>query len=167
MKRNITTLAMQLGQALAARQWKVATAESCTGGGLAYAMTAVAGSSGWFDEGVVAYANRVKEQALCVDGALLERYGAVSAPVAEAMACGIATRSGAQLAVATSGIAGPGGGTPDKPVGLVWFGFYCHGEVVSRSCLFSGSRELVRDLAIQYALQQLLKICDVGCLDTV
>lgn len=164
---SISELALELGQQLAARQWRVATAESCTGGGLAYAITAIAGSSGWFDQGIVAYANSVKQQLLGVPAALLKEHGAVSAPVVVAMADGVRRSSGAQLAVATSGIAGPGGGSADKPVGLVWFGFALDGRSCAEPQLFAGSRELVRELAVRHALQRLIEICETGRLDTV
>lgn len=160
-------LALELGQRLLARQWRVATAESCTGGGLAYAITSVAGSSSWFDQGIVAYANSVKQQLLAVPEPLLATHGAVSAPVVVAMAEGVRRSSGAQLAVATSGIAGPGGGSADKPLGLVWFGYalddHCHAE----RCVFVGSREQVREQAIRHALLRLIEICEAGQLDTV
>lgn len=160
-------LALELGQRLLARQWRLATAESCTGGGLAYAITAVAGSSGWFDQGVVAYANSVKQQLLAVPEPLLATHGAVSAPVVVAMAEGVRRSSGAQLAVATSGIAGPGGGTSDKPVGLVWFGFALDGQCHAEQRLFAGSRDQVRTLAIRHAVLRLNQICEAGQLDTV
>lgn len=167
MADKTTLLALAAGRALTARQWRVAVAESCTGGGLAHAITAIAGSSGWFYEGVVAYANAVKERALAVDGELLARHGAVSGPVVAAMAEGMRQRSGADLAIATSGIAGPGGGSDDKPVGLVWFGFALEQQVRVERLLFAGSRERVRQQAVDYALRRLVEICDHGQLDTV
>ncbi len=164
---SVAVLALELGYQLAARQWRVATAESCTGGGLAYAITAVAGSSGWFDQGVVAYANSVKQQLLGVPAPLLVEHGAVSAPVVVAMADGVRRSSGACLAVATSGIAGPGGGSVDKPLGLVWFGFALNDQRHAEQRIFAGSREQVREQAIRHALLRLIEICEAGQLDTV
>lgn len=164
---SVAVQALELGYQLAARQWRVATAESCTGGGLAYAITAVAGSSGWFDQGVVAYANSVKQQLLGVPAALLAEHGAVSAPVVVAMAHGVRRSSGARLAVATSGIAGPGGGSADKPLGLVWFGFALDDHSHAEQRIFAGSREQVREQAIRHALWRLIEICEAGQLDTV
>src|SRR5690606_6844774 len=115
------SLAAELGGALADRGWQIATAESCTGGGIAAAITAVAGSSAWFEAGFVTYANRIKTQVLGVDGAILTAEGAVSRAVVEQMARGALTAAGADLAVAVTGIAGPDGGSPGKPVGTVWF----------------------------------------------
>lgn len=109
-----------LGAALRARGWRLAAAESCTGGLVAGACTSIAGSSDWFEAGWVTYSNAAKASSLGVPAETLARHGAVSAEVVESMARGAAARSGAQLAVAISGIAGPGGGSADKPVGLVW-----------------------------------------------
>ena len=109
-----------LAAALKARGWRLATAESCTGGLVAATCTSLAGSSDWFEAGWVTYSNAAKTAALGVPAALVEAHGAVSAEVVEAMARGAIARSGAQLSVAVSGVAGPGGGTPAKPVGTVW-----------------------------------------------
>ena len=109
-----------LAQALRARGWRLATAESCTGGLIAAACTALAGSSDWFDRGFVTYSNEAKVQMLGVDAALIARHGAVSEQVACAMAAGALRHSPADLAVAVTGIAGPGGAVPGKPVGTVW-----------------------------------------------
>ncbi|MEO2160945.1 MAG: CinA family nicotinamide mononucleotide deamidase-related protein [bacterium] len=123
--------AQVLGMELLSTGTTVTTAESCTGGALAQALTGVAGISGVFREAVVTYANQAKVDRLGVDEELLRAHGAVSGPVAEAMARGMAERSGADLALATSGVAGPGGGTEDKPVGLVWFGVHFKGQTAS------------------------------------
>ncbi len=109
-----------LSDALRARGWRLAAAESCTGGLVAAACTALAGSSDWFEAGWVTYSNAAKSSALGVPAALIAGHGAVSGEVVEAMARGALARSGAQLAVAISGVAGPGGGSADKPVGTVW-----------------------------------------------
>ena len=123
--------AQVLGAELISTGTSVTTAESCTGGALAQALTGVAGISDVFREGVVTYANGAKVERLGVDEELLRAHGAVSGPVAEAMARGMAVKTGADLALATTGIAGPGGGTEDRPVGLVWFGVHFKGQTAS------------------------------------
>ncbi len=148
--------ARRLGALLAARGWRAATAESCTGGLVAAAITAIAGSSAWFERGFVTYSNLAKEELLRVDGAELRRHGAVSEPVAAAMAEGALSRSGADVAVAVTGIAGPDGGTPDKPVGTVCLAFARRDQstvVVQRH--FAGDRAAVRAASVHAALQGL------------
>jgi nicotinamide-nucleotide amidase len=120
---ELEALARQVAQALLARQLKLATAESCTGGLIAGVCTAIAGSSAWLERGFVTYSNEAKTEMLGVDAALIAQHGAVSEPVARAMAEGALARSHAQVAVAVTGIAGPDGGSPSKPVGTVWFGW--------------------------------------------
>lgn len=122
---NSEDLSREIGRLLLERQARVATAESCTGGYVAHCITAVAGSSAYFLGGVVSYANEVKSGLLDVPADLIAREGAVSRPVVEAMAQGARRRLGCDYAVATSGIAGPGGGTPEKPVGTVWMAVAC------------------------------------------
>ena len=157
MSESYTLLATELGQLLCARQLKIGTAESCTGGLVAAAITDIAGSSGWFDEGLVTYANESKQRLLGVSASDLQQYGAVSQPVVEAMVKGVLAR-GAGVAVATSGIAGPDGGTPDKPVGTVWFACgVSQGPVVSRRLQLDGDRNQVRQQAVAVALQLVLK----------
>ncbi len=152
-------LAARLGHALAARGWRVATAESCTGGLLAGAVTAVAGSSAWFDLGLVTYSNAEKRQCLDVPAALLERHGAVSEPVALAMAAGLLSRTPADVAASITGIAGPGGATPGKPVGMVCFGFAFPGEGgFARTVQFAGDRAAVRSQAVDWALENLIAL---------
>ncbi len=146
------TLAHQLGMELLQRHWRVGTAESCTGGMVAAAITDIAGSSGWFDEGLVTYANASKERLLQVPADLLRQHGAVSQPVVEAMVAGVLAR-GADLALATSGVAGPDGGTADKPVGTVWFAWGSEGGIHSGVQYFDGDRQAVRQQATIYALQ--------------
>ncbi|MDE2311380.1 MAG: nicotinamide-nucleotide amidohydrolase family protein, partial [Betaproteobacteria bacterium] len=114
-------LAAQVGGLLKAQGLMLATAESCTGGGVAQAITDVAGSSAWFERGFIAYSNQAKQQMLGVSEATLNQHGAVSEATVREMAAGALQRSGAHVALAVSGIAGPDGGTPDKPVGTVWF----------------------------------------------
>ena len=149
-------LSRQLGVALQARGWRVTTAESCTGGGVASAITDIAGSSEWFEYGFVTYANRAKESLLGVMSAALQQHGAVSEPVVEQMAEGALRAAGADLAVAVSGVAGPGGGSADKPVGTVWFAWADSGETTTALHRIDGDREQVRQQAVIIALQGLL-----------
>ena len=117
----LRSLAEQVGRALLARRWRVATAESCTGGWVAKCLTDMPGSSQWFERGYVTYSNAAKEQSIGVSSEVIETFGAVSRPTVEQMAAGALHASGADLAVAITGVAGPDGGTAEKPVGLVWF----------------------------------------------
>jgi nicotinamide-nucleotide amidase len=146
-----------LAEALSGRGWMMAAAESCTGGWIAKCCTDRAGSSAWFESGVVSYSNRAKCDLLGVDAGILEREGAVSRSVAIQMAEGARRRSGAQVAVAVTGIAGPDGGSEDKPVGTVWFG-WAVGErpAQAEAVLFAGDREAVRRQTVAHALQGLL-----------
>jgi len=150
----------RLGDALRARGWRLATAESCTGGLLAGACTAPAGASDWFDAGIVTYANGAKSGLLGVPGALIAAHGAVSAEVADAMARGALAHAGVQLALSVTGIAGPGGGSATKPVGTVWLGLaWVRGETVeSRTeCLhLRGDRAAIRAQTVDIALQRLV-----------
>ncbi|WLQ14664.1 CinA family protein [Hahella aquimaris] len=144
MNDEIKSLAARLGIILGERGLKVTTAESCTGGGIAYAITSVAGSSNWFEEGVVTYSNEAKQSRLQVSPATLMRCGAVSEEVVKEMTLGALQRTQAQLAIAVSGIAGPGGGTAEKPVGLVWVAWRFRNALLAQSFHFSGDREQVR-----------------------
>ncbi|MEQ8353931.1 MAG: nicotinamide-nucleotide amidohydrolase family protein [Gammaproteobacteria bacterium] len=148
--------ARALGEVLLERGWRAATAESCTGGWIAQAMTAIAGSSDWFEGGLVTYSNQAKIALLGVDAMLIERHGAVSAEVAAAMAEGALRTLGADLSCAVTGVAGPGGGSPAKPVGTVWFGF-ARGGAVTRTCMhrFAGDRRAVRAATVAVALEEL------------
>jgi len=130
----------------------IATAESCTGGLIAGVLTAIAGSSDIVDRGFVTYSNAAKTEMLGVPAALITTHGAVSAPVAEAMARGALQRSAATIAIAVTGIAGPGGGSADKPVGLVWFGLARGNTVISESVVFPGNRTAVRIATVEHAL---------------
>jgi nicotinamide-nucleotide amidase len=153
----IEDLASRLGAVLVARDWKVATAESCTGGGVAEAITRVAGSSNWFDQGFVTYGNAAKHRQLGVPEETLDQHGAVSAATVEAMATGALTHSEADLAVAVSGVAGPGGGTPNKPVGTVWFAWARRGAPPEAQVVhLSGDRAAVREAAVRRALEGLI-----------
>lgn len=153
----IYQLAAQLGEALLDRRWTVSTAESCTGGGVSYAITAVPGSSEWFETAFVTYSNAAKVSRLGVDPTTLEQHGAVSEATVKEMVAGALRESGADIAVAISGIAGPQGGTPDKPVGTVWFAWMAKdGEPMTAQNTYKGNREGVREQAIISALQGLL-----------
>ena len=150
-------LVTQLAQALAGRGWMMTTAESCTGGLIAGACTELAGSSLWFDRGVVTYSNEAKVDLLGVPAELIAQHGAVSEPVAMAMAQGALAKSQAQIAVAVTGVAGPGGGSPDKPVGTVWLAWACHdGLVQAERHVFGGDRAAVRSATVRCALQGVL-----------
>ncbi|NBQ88212.1 MAG: CinA family protein [Betaproteobacteria bacterium] len=147
-----------LAQALQQRQWMMATAESCTGGLIAGACTALAGSSVWFERGFVTYSNAAKTESLGVDAALIDTQGAVSEVVARAMAFGAIRHSRAQVSLAVTGIAGPGGGSRSKPVGTVWFGFSVDGLLSSETVRFDGDRAEVRAATAAHALTRLLQL---------
>lgn len=158
MQNDIRTLAAELGALLLARQAWLATAESCTGGLLSGAVTAIPGSSGWFDQGWVTYSNKAKHVQLGVARETLDEFGAVSEQVARQMATGVlAMAPRATLALTTTGVAGPGGGTATKPVGLVWFGFAQRapsGVIVhATSQIFTGDRDAVRDASVAFSLR--------------
>jgi nicotinamide-nucleotide amidase len=152
----VVTKVEQLAAALRARGWMLAAAESCTGGLIAAACTDLAGSSEWFDRGFVTYSNEAKTDLLDVAPALIEAHGAVSEVVARAMAFGAVRRSRARVSVAVTGIAGPSGGSPDKPVGTVWFGFMVNGRLTSETRRFAGDRAAVRQATVAHALEALL-----------
>ncbi len=156
----ITQLAQQLGDKLFAQQASVSTAESCTGGGIAEAITRIAGSSAWFEVGFVTYSNQQKTRVLKVAESDLQRHGAVSQAVVEAMARGAQQLAGAQYAVAVSGVAGPGGGSPNKPVGTVWIAWAQGVQVQSGCWHFAGDRQAVRQQTVQAALAGLLCVVE-------
>ena len=151
-------LVERLAAQLLQRQWMLATAESCTGGLIAGACTDLSGSSNWFERGFVSYSNAAKTELLGVDAGLIAQHGAVSEPVARAMAAGALAHSQAQVAVAVTGVAGPTGGTPDKPVGLVWFGLALPGRVLTEKMNFPGDRATVRAATVRHALQRLVEL---------
>ena len=145
-----------LGNSLRAQGLRLATAESCTGGMIAAACTAIAGSSDWFERGFVTYSNEAKTEMLGVDAALIAAHGAVSAEVARAMADGALARSRADLSVAVTGVAGPGGGSPHKPVGTVWFALARTGSPAQAELLqLAGDRTAVRAQTVAHTLQRL------------
>jgi nicotinamide-nucleotide amidase len=136
-------------------QWMLVTAESCTGGMIAATCTDLAGSSAWFERGFVTYSNAAKTELLGVDAALITQHGAVSEPVVRAMVLGALAHSHAQVALAVTGVAGPSGGSPDKPVGTVWFGWATPDKIVAEKCHFGGDRQAVRSSTVDHALTKL------------
>ena len=152
-------LAAQVGGTLTSQGLMLTTAESCTGGGVAQAVTEVAGSSAWFERGFVTYSNLSKQQMLGVSEATLAQYGAVSEAVVREMAAGAIAGSTAQVALAVSGIAGPDGGTPDKPVGTVWFAWGLLNQPVhTQRHQLAGNRAEVRAQAVRIALQGVIDL---------
>ena len=159
----IATQVATLAAALRAQGWRLATAESCTGGLIAAACTDLAGSSDWFDCGYVTYSNAAKTSMLGVSGTLIAAHGAVSEPVARAMAQGARLNSGADWAVAVTGVAGPGGGSAEKPVGTVWLAWSGpSGERCERQ-RFAGDRAAVRAATVAVALQGLIDLTRPPC----
>jgi nicotinamide-nucleotide amidase len=146
-----------LAHQLKRRGLMMATAESCTGGLIAGACTEVSGSSEWFERGFVSYSNAAKHELLGVPMALIDQHGAVSEPVARAMATGAVAHSPAQLAVAVTGVAGPTGGSAEKPVGTVWFGWATPEGVFTEHQRFDGDRAAVRQATVRHALAGLLQ----------
>lgn len=155
---HITHLAAELGAALRGLGEQVTTAESCTGGGIAEAITRIPGSSVWFEAGYVTYSNRQKTIQLGVPVELFERVGAVSREVVEAMVRGARACSGAHFAVAVSGVAGPDGGSVENPVGTVWLAWADGDRLFARRELFRGDREAVRRQTVQAALAGLVRL---------
>jgi len=154
---NLSSLSRRTGKALKAKGQTLATAESCTGGWVAQAVTSVAGSSGWFERGYVTYSNAAKRESLGVAKKTLLRYGAVSEPTAREMARGALRKSRAGIALAVTGIAGPGGGLPGKPVGTVCFAWARGRTVRSETRRFKGGRASVRRQSVVHALRGLLR----------
>lgn len=164
---QLVGLAARLGELLSAQRLTLVTAESCTAGGVGFAVTQISGSSGWYDRGFITYSNDAKQQLLGVPAGYLRDYGAVSEPVARAMALGALSHSSAQIAVGVTGVAGPGGGTLDKPVGTVCFGWAIRRDpaqapwVKTRTMHLTGDRAAVRTQAIVAALVGLIELLQV------
>ena len=153
-----TGLAQQVGAVLKAHGMTLVTAESCTGGGVAQAVTRISGSSAWFDRGFVTYSNESKEEVLGVSPETLGRHGAVSEVTVREMADGALQYSRAQVALSVSGIAGPTGGTPEKPVGMVWFA-WATGDTIQTACHhLSGDRDAIRAKSVQLALEGVVNL---------
>ncbi len=159
---ELQPLVQALGEALRARGWRLAAAESCTGGLIAAACTSVAGSSDWFERGFVTYSNEAKVQMLGVDLQLIVRHGAVSEEVVRAMLAGALRQSAATLAVAVTGIAGPGGAVPGKPVGTVWLAWGTAGQTSVERLQLDGDRSAVRADSVRAALRHLLGVARAG-----
>jgi len=153
--RELLPRVQALAEALRSRGWRLATAESCTGGLIAAACTQLAGSSDWFERGVVSYSNAAKTELLDVPATLIEAHGAVSEAVARAMVQGALQHAPVELAVAVTGIAGPGGAVPGKPVGTVWLAWGTAAGVRAELLQLGGDRDAVRLAAVQAALQRL------------
>lgn len=155
---HLQALALRLGRLCQQRNLVVATAESCTGGWVAQVITDIPGSSQWFDTGYVTYSNESKQRLLGVPEQVLREFGAVSEETVEAMALGALRAGAANLSVAISGVAGPDGGTPLKPVGTVWFAWAAHGRLLQTALAhFEGDRHAVREQAVQRALMGLIQ----------
>lgn len=153
---EIIKLAAEVGQALQQKDLLLATAESCTGGGVAQAITEVAGSSEWFDCGFIAYSNDSKTEMLDVSAVLMAQHGSVSEEVSAAMAQGALANSNAHIAISTTGIAGPTGAVPGKPVGTICFGWAMGDRIVTERKVFSGDRHAVREQTVAHSLQGIL-----------
>lgn len=160
---DIIDLATRVGRTLQQKSLLLATAESCTGGGVGQAITEIAGSSEWFDCGFIAYSNASKTEMLDVPAALIAQFGTVSEEVAGAMAEGALSNSNAHVSLATTGIAGPGGAVPGKPVGTVCFAWSISNHTkhtFTERLVFSGDRRAVREQTVAYALQGLLRFLE-------
>lgn len=153
-----TRLAETLGQLLLVRGQRVTAAESCTGGMICAAITDISGSSSWFERGFVVYSNDAKTSMLGVPAAVIAEYGAVSEPVVRALAANARQAAGADWAVAVSGVAGPAGGSKEKPVGTVWFAWSGPGIDVAERCCFDGDRASVRSQTVTHALNRLIEL---------
>ena len=160
MSTDIIELATKVGHALQAKGLLLVTAESCTGGGVAQAITEIAGSTGWFDCGFVTYSNASKTELLDVSAALIAQLGTVSEEVAAAMAKGALANSNAHIALSTTGIAGPTGAVPGKPVGTVCFGWASGDATRTERLVFTGDRQAVREQTVIHALQGLLRFIE-------
>jgi nicotinamide-nucleotide amidase len=154
---QLQQLSRRIGEQLKRRQATVTAAESCTGGWIAKVFTDISGSSAWFERGFVTYSNEAKQQMVGVQDTTLQQHGAVSEQTVREMATGAAKAAAAEYAIAVSGIAGPEGGTPDKPVGTVWFAIVGpEGRVLAQRQIFAGDRDAVRRQSVAWALQTLL-----------
>lgn len=158
--RDINELATQVGSVLKSQGLILATAESCTGGGVAHAITEIAGSSEWFECGFITYSNASKSDMLDVPEALIVRYGAVSDEVAQAMAEGALANSNATITLSTTGIAGPGGAVPGKPVGTICFAWAMAHRTFSERLVFQGDRHAVRQQTVAHSLAGLLRFLE-------
>ena len=155
---NTTDLTKTLAEILLSRNWTVSLAESCTGGLVSATLTELAGSSEWFERGYITYSNEAKTECLEVPARLIESHGAVSELVAKAMAEGARINSGSDVAISITGIAGPSGGTAEKPVGTVCFGWATENQTLTKTMHFDGDRQAVRQQATEFALTELIAL---------
>jgi nicotinamide-nucleotide amidase len=160
MENDILELAAKVGKLLEAKGLLLATAESCTGGGVSQAITEIPGSTGWFERGFVTYSNASKTDMLDVPAALIAQFGSVSVEVSAAMAEGAVTNSNADVAVSTTGIAGPTGAVPGKPVGTVCFAWSKGGTTLTERLVLAGDRHAVREQTVKHALAGLLRFLE-------
>ena len=164
MTTSDITLPNQVAQALIERDWTIALAESCTGGLICATLTELSGSSAWFERGYITYSNQAKSECLNVAAETISSFGAVSEPVAKAMALGAQQNAGVNVAISITGVAGPTGGSPEKPVGTVCFAWAIRSKLVdgaaeslnTKTMYFKGDRQVVRQQACDYALSELL-----------
>ena len=154
---TISQLAKNLGECLGKKKWQITTAESCTGGLVAGALTEIPGSSSWFSQGIVSYSNTAKMHLLGVKSVTLQHYGAVSEEVAREMVLGAQKSADAEVAVSVTGVAGPGGGSDEKPVGMVCFACVIQDEIRSVTAHFTGNRQKIRLQSVKFALEFLLQ----------
>ena len=155
---NASDLTKTLAQILLSRNWTVSLAESCTGGLVCATLTELAGSSEWFERGYITYSNEAKAECLDVPYQLIESHGAVSEQVAKAMAEGARINSGSNVAVSITGVAGPSGGSAEKPVGTVCFGWATENQVLTKTMYFDGDRQTIRQQATEFALTELIAL---------
>ena len=155
---NSIDLTKTLAEILLSRNWTVSLAESCTGGLVSATLTELAGSSEWFERGYITYSNEAKTECLDVPAQIIESHGAVSEPVAKAMAEGARINSGSNVAISITGIAGPSGGTAEKPVGTVCFGWATENQTLTKTMHFDGERQAVRQQATEFALTELIAL---------
>ena len=155
---NSIDLTKTLAEILLSRNWTVSLAESCTGGLVSATLTELAGSSEWFERGYITYSNEAKTECLDVPAQLIESHGAVSEPVAKAMAEGARINSGSDVAISITGIAGPSGGTVEKPVGTVCFGWATENQTLTKTMHLNGDRQAVRQQATEFALTELIAL---------
>lgn len=162
MNKNSAALVQKVANSLLQHKQKVCTAESCTGGLIAKSFTDLAGSSDWFERGFVTYSNQAKNEMLAVPASLIDDYGAVSEAVATAMASGALRHSHADYSIAVTGVAGPAGGSDEKPVGTVWIAVASAEQLIATLHLFDGDRQAVREATLVSALDALLDVIDVS-----
>ena len=155
---NSSDLTKTLAQILLSKNWTVSLAESCTGGLICATLTELAGSSEWFERGYITYSNEAKAECLDVPSQLIESHGAVSEEVAKAMAEGARINSGSNVAISITGVAGPSGGSAEKPVGTVCFGWATENQTLTKTMRFDGDRQMIRQQAAQFALTELIAL---------